>query len=167
MSDQTTGGDDTIVGGAGGKNQLVGDAETINADAKGGNDIMVGGAGALSNELVGDAIHMAGKGGNDTLVSAAHTSDDMWGDAMVMFAGAVGGADKFVFAPENGSDQINDFSSGTDHIDLTAYAVAGIHSINDLNITSDGTNSVIAFDANDSITVLHVHTLASSDFFFA
>ena len=168
MFDQAVGGNDTIVGGgAGAKNQLIGEAETIQAGASGGNDTITGGVGAQYNMLIGDAQNLHGKGGNDVLMSAAHTSDDMWGDAINMFSGATGGADTFVFAPGNGADTIHDFTSGTDHIDLTAFSAEGIHSVADLNITDSAAGAVITFDANDTITVQHVHALTSSDFLLA
>ena len=40
-----------------------------------------------------------------------------------MLAGGAG-ADWFVFAPGSGADEISDFTSGADHIDLSAFDIA-------------------------------------------
>ena len=115
------------------------------------------------------------RGGNDTLISGTGT-DHMWGDAQVINGAAasptaptgtvITGADTFVFAPGNGNDDINDFRhSDHDKIDVSAY---GFHNIADMTITSDGGgNTKIAFDANNSVTLVGVsdpHTLHPSDF---
>ena len=118
------------------------------------------------------------RGGNDTLISGPGT-DHMWGDAQFINGVAasptaptgtvVTGADTFVFAPGNGNDDINDFrQSDHDKIDVSAY---GFHNIADMTITSDGGgNTKIAFDANDSVTLVGIsdpHTLHPSDFLLA
>ena len=129
--------------------------------------------------MLGDSFQMSGntRGGNDTLISGAGT-DHMWGDGEDINGVAasptaptgtvVTGADTFVFAPGNGNDNINDFrQSDHDRIDVSAY---GFHSIADLTITGTGTDTVIAFDAADSVTLVGVSdptVLQASDFIFA
>jgi len=125
----------------------------------------------------GDAFFMFdnARGGNDTLISGPGT-DHMWGDAQVINGVAasptaptgtvITGADTFVFAPGNGNDDINDFrQSDHDKIDVRAY---GFHNIADMTITADGGgNTKIAFDANDSVTLVGIndpHILHASDF---
>jgi hypothetical protein len=100
----------------------------------------------------------------------------MWGDAQFINGVAasptaptgtvVTGADTFVFAPGNGNDDINDFrQSDGDRIDVSAY---GIHSLVDMMVTYTGTDTTIAFDATNSVTLVGFGgPLQVSDFFFA
>jgi Ca2+-binding RTX toxin-like protein len=176
MSGNARGGNDTLTGGAASINYLYGDAQEMHDNARGGNDTLTGADGS-ENSLYGDAFSMSdnARGGSDTLISGAGT-DRMWGDAQVINGVAasptaptgtvITGADTFVFAPGNGNDDINDFRhSDHDKIDVSAY---GFHNIADMTITSDGGgNTKIAFDANNSVTLVGVsdpHTLHPSDF---
>jgi Ca2+-binding RTX toxin-like protein len=198
MHDQTRGGDDTLVGGAyqnfgdayvmdgdsrGGNDLLsnglfnYGDAFQMSDNARGGNDTLIGSSDG--NILVGDASSMSGqsRGGNDILISGTG-SDHMWGDAQFIngvaasvaaaTGGVVTGADTFVFSPGSGKDDINDFrQSDHDRIDVSAY---GFHSLADLSISAVGGNTVIHFDATDSVTLIGISDptiLHGSDFFFA
>ena len=137
---------------------------------------MIAGA-APVNDLYGDAFSMSGnaRGGDNILISGPGT-DHMWGDAQVIngvaasptapVGSVVTGADTFVFAPANGNDDINDFrQSDHDRIDVRGY---GFHDIADMTITADGNgNTRIAFDANDSVTLVGIvdpHSLHASDF---
>jgi hypothetical protein len=102
----------------------------------------------------------------------------MWGDAQFIngvlasptaaTGTVVTRADTFVFAPGNGADDINDFrQSDHDKIDVSAY---GVHSIADMMITSTGADTMIAFDATDSVTLVGIgdpNVLHASDFIFA
>ena len=78
------------------------------------------------------------------------------------------GADTFVFAPGSGNDDINDFrQSDHDKIDVSAY---GIHSLTQMMITSLGTDTKIAFDTSNSVTLVGISDpsiLLASDFKFA
>jgi Ca2+-binding RTX toxin-like protein len=146
-------------------------------NAHGGNDTLTGGE--SQNTLVGDAQEMGDNawGGNDVLISGTGT-DFMWGDAQIIDgvqaspAASNGnvhtGADTFVFAPGNGNDFIGDFrQSDGDQIDVSAY---GFSSLADMMITFDGANIRIAFDANDSVTLVGFTDLAAlrpSDFVVA
>jgi hypothetical protein len=178
MVGDSRGGNDTLIGGNGSFfDQLHGDAFEMHDNTRGGNDHLIGGDGSSVNILVGDAIFMSdnARGGNDALISGTGT-DHMWGDAQVINGVAasptaptgtvVTGADTFVFAPGNGVDDINDFrQSDHDRIDVRAY---GFHGIADMTITADGGgNTKIAFDANDSVTLVGIsdpQILHASDF---
>jgi Ca2+-binding RTX toxin-like protein len=116
-------------------------------------------------------------GGSDTLISGTGT-DNMWGDAQSIDGVAasptapagsvVTGADTFVFAAGNGADVVYDFrQSDGDRIDVSAY---GFDDLGDMTITGTGTDTVIAFDANDSVTLaglIDPSVLQASDFLFA
>jgi hypothetical protein len=107
----------------------------------------------------------------------------MWGDFKSGGGGpAEGGQDTFVFGPNNGEDFIYDFQQGFDIIEinsipatqLPAQAVAHIpsqagnfpESFEELDIDEVGGNSVITFDADNSVTVVGVTGLAEADFMF-
>jgi Ca2+-binding RTX toxin-like protein len=76
------------------------------------------------------------------------------------------GADTFVFAPNSGTDTIGDFrQSDHDRIDVSAY---GFTSLLDMTVSFDGSNTKIAFDSKDSVTLTgFTGTLRASDFVFA
>jgi len=129
--------------------------------------------------MQGDSFQMSGntRGGNDTLISGAGT-DHMWGDAEFIngvpasptaaTGTVVTGADTFVFAPGNGADVVYDFrQSDGDRIDVSAY---GFDDLGDMTITGTGTDTVIAFDTTDSVTLaglLDPSVLQAADFLFA
>jgi hypothetical protein len=174
MGGGALGGDDVLIGGDNSINNLYGDADMM-ADATGGNDTLIGGRGG-TNVLVGDArVGAAGPGsvgGDDRLISADHTTDDMWGDFQ-QGPGTKGGHDTYVFGPHNGDDIVHDFSHAQG--DLIEIAIKHLETFADLNIQrvdANGdniTDSVIHFDAHDSVTVLSVGTfipLAADDFLF-
>jgi hypothetical protein len=72
------------------------------------------------------------------------------------------------FAPGNGNDDINDFrQSDHDRIDVSAY---GFHGLADMTISAVGGDTKIAFDANNSVTLVGFNdpsTLHAWDFIFA
>ena len=134
---------------------------------------------AFNTILYGDASTMNSnsRGGDDTLISGTGT-DHMWGDAQFINGVAasptaptgavVTGADTFVFSPGNGADFIHDFrQSDHDRIDVSAY---GFDDLGDMTITGTGTDTVIAFDVNNSVTLaglIDPSVLQASDFLFA
>ena len=155
------------------RNTLYGDAaQSMDGNSRGGNDTLTGGDGAV-NFLYGDAFSMSdnARGGNDTLISGTGT-DHMWGDAQVIngvlppYRSVVTGADTFVFAPGNGNDDIGDFrQSDGDKIDVSAY---GFHNLAQMMITFTGTDTTIAFDATNSVTLVgFAAPLHESDFLLA
>jgi Ca2+-binding RTX toxin-like protein len=100
---------------------MVGDTYYMYQGDKGGADVITGGGLGSENLLVGDAFQATGAvGGADRLVSGAG-DDQMYGDFMMNDGTSKGGADVFVFGPDNGNDVIMDFQSGIDHIDLSAF----------------------------------------------
>jgi hypothetical protein len=121
-------------------------------------------------------------GGNDRLVSADNTPDNMWGDWQSSSPDATGGHDTFVFTPQNGNDVIHDFQPGVDTIELDGFfkshipaqaaahlpsqAQGALESFSDLNIQVVGNDSIIHFDANNSVTVLNDPALQPGDFHF-
>lgn len=163
MDDSAAGGDDVITGGRCASNTLRGDAEAMYGFSQGGDDTITAGTGSVS-VLYGDADALFGnaRGGDDVLVSR-RSDDDMWGDG-VLNDNAVGGADIFVFAADNGQDTIHDFETGKDKIDLSALGLSGI---GDIRIRSDGEDSRIILADNNKIFVLGVTNLDASDFIFA
>jgi len=159
-------GNDTLIGGANSTNILYGDAGSTMGNPTLGSDILIGGKGGV-NYLIGDANDVAGgvggTGGNDFLVSAASTTDYMWGDLRESGSLFESGRDAFAFAKHNGDDFINDFAHGQDIIQLdlgknTAFS--------DLNIEVVGSDSVIHLGAHDSVTVANVTALTADDFMF-
>jgi hypothetical protein len=65
----------------------------------------------------------------------------------------------------NGGDVIHDFQQGVDTIEIDTGPNKPLTFAN-LNITTAGGDSVIHFDAHDSITVLGVTALSPADFHF-
>ena len=72
-------------------------------------------------------LRRATQGGGGLLIGAAHTADAMYGGAKNGRPG-LGGADRFVLAPGNGTDMTCDLENGRGRIGLTAFASVGIHS---------------------------------------
>ncbi|WP_028620219.1 serralysin family metalloprotease [Pseudomonas sp. Ant30-3] len=128
------------VGGMKGNVSIAKGVSVENALGGSGSDLLIGNGAA--NELKGGA-------GNDILWGAGG-ADKLWGGA---------GSDTFVFAASSDSkpgaiDQILDFVSGLDKIDLTAITKgAGLHFVNafsgaagDAVLSSSGGNSQLAVD---------------------
>jgi serralysin len=128
------------VGGLVGNVSIAKGATIENAIGGSGNDLLIGNG--VSNELKGGA-------GNDILFGAGG-ADKLWGGA---------GSDTFVFAASSDSkpgvaDQILDFVSGLDKIDLTGITKgAGLHFVSsftgaagDAVLTSSGGNSQLSVD---------------------
>jgi hypothetical protein len=84
----------------------------------------------------------------------------------------LGGADVFVFEANNGVDQIRDFESGRDLIEIN---FTGIDNFSDLVVTLaaglmtgiPGSDSLIDFGGGNTVTVVGVTNLTASDFLFA
>lgn len=186
-----TGGNDILTGGDTSFNYLYGDSQFLsleNSTFTGGDDILTGGDNG-TNYLYGDVqlaeVEDGGTftGGNDILISGTGT-DHMWGDGGVV-GDATGGSDVFVFLADNGEDIIHDFEQGEDLIDISALLQtllpAGLSKVIDklpeqaveailsakLDIEVVGDDSVIDFGDGNSVTVLGVADLTSSDFLLA
>jgi Ca2+-binding RTX toxin-like protein len=178
-NDRLDGGDDGDL--------LIGDAANIYGSGKGGNDRLTGGAG--DDILIGDGDMMTdnAKGGADTL-DGGDGNDWLYGDGRTSAATVTGGADKlyggngtdhliggggndlleggagadwFVFAPGSGADEITDFTSGADHIDLSAFDVA--YEQLDFTKTTSGVRISVG---TDSIFVRGAQGFSPDDFVF-
>ncbi|MHC8308929.1 serralysin family metalloprotease [Pseudomonas sp. GT1P32] len=128
------------VGGLVGNVSITKGVTVENAIGGSGNDLLIGNG--VSNELKGGA-------GNDILYGAGG-ADKLWGGT---------GSDTFVFAASSDSkpgavDQILDFVSGLDKIDLTGITNgAGLHFVSaftgaagDAVLTTSGGNSLLSVD---------------------
>ena len=73
----------------------------------------------------------------------------MWGDTALDGYGSIQGHNTFVFTQQNGTDYIYDFRSGEDKIELIGIPTR----FADLNIEVLNGNSIIHFDATNSVTV--------------
>lgn len=137
----TSGTAQTYVKGTDGDDTLsppAGASRTV-LDGGNGNDVLVGGNGA-------DAL--IGGRGNDTLTGGKDS-------------------DTFVFNPNFGKDLVTDFKPG-DHIQIDNTLFANFAAVQ-AHAASDGQgNTVITYDANDTITLTGVapSQLHASDFFF-
>ena len=147
-------GDDTLDGG-GGADKL---------DGRQGDDTLVGGAG--NDYIVGGQgdDRIEGGTGNDTLFGdGGQSGDDQYADGTP--TGETDN-DTFVFAPGDGQDVIKDFRDGEDLIDLTAFT--GISGFDDISARQSGSNVVIDFNNDNSITLsnFNLNDLDASDFIF-
>jgi VCBS repeat-containing protein len=123
-------GNDTIFGGQG-KDTISGDAGNDKISGDGGNDILTGGNG---NDTIFGGI------GKDILTGG-------------------NGKDKFIFASEEGTDTITDFSKGTDLIGLSGGLSFGQLSFSGNNILITSTHEILA-----TLTGINTTTLTSSNF---
>ena len=119
----------------------------LNGDS--GNDILLSSSG---NDV------LDGGSGNDTL-SGGSGNDQLTGGA---------DDDLFVFADGSGNDTITDFTAGAgtdDVIEISAFGFATFAAVLAV-ATDDGVDTLIQFDADDSVTLLGVQVanLDASDF---
>jgi hypothetical protein len=105
--------------------------------------------------------------GDDVLVSAAGTTDLMWGDGEHADPGVTTGRDRFVLAPRNGEDEIGDFERGRDVIDLRLFAFVGVHDLGDLVMQATAAGVVVGLGGGNAVTVAGVTALDGGDFLFA
>ena len=100
------GGNDTLIGGWGSVDRLIGDADELYGT--GGADTLQ--AYGVSSQLIGDAVALQynSQGGNDVLIGAAQagTTTLMYGDAITAYGPCRGGNDTLV------SGRSNDFMYG-------------------------------------------------------
>lgn len=147
------------------------------AEGENGNDTLIGGSG--SDQLQGGAGNdvLRGNNGNDWLVGGAGNDTLTGGNGRDVLEGGTGndqltggnGRDAFVFNPNEGSDTVRDFSSGTDSIVLKGFTGTGgaPATFADLtgHITTTGADTVIDLNGT-TITVSNVATLTANDFVF-
>jgi len=153
------GGSDRLTGGAG-NDILIGDGDVMTDSAKGGADTLEGGDG--NDWLYGDGRESAATvgGGADKLYGGSGTDHLIGGGGNDLLSGGAG-ADWFVFAPGSGADEIVDFASGTDHIDLSAFDIA----YEQLRFTTVVGGVCISMGA-DSIFVRGAQSFSPNDFVF-
>ncbi len=77
------------------------------------------------------------------------------------------GADTFIFSPNIGNETINNFNPAHDVIDLPAEEISKFSALV-ADLHTSGANTVITFDAHDSITLSHVavKNLTAQNFHF-
>lgn len=168
-----TGGDDNLDGGTG-DDTIYGDggyAFSVNSSAVrtfvGGADTIEGGDG--NDTIYGDFGWVAdGYGGGavifgDDIINGGAGDDTMTGDGTATTASVTFGSDTFVFNDGSGNDAITDFQIGFDVIQVDGY---GLTDFSQLTIDELGGNSVVEFDASNSVTLMGVTGLAASDFDF-
>lgn len=114
---------DNIISGLGGNDIINGQAGNDKLFAGSGSDTLNGGTGndTLSgqsgfNRLNGDA-------GNDLILGGINQDFINGGTGNDILTGGLG-ADRFIFESNHGSDRINDYTDGTDLIDLSALGIA-------------------------------------------
>ncbi|QCB56119.1 calcium-binding protein [Sphingopyxis sp. PAMC25046] len=153
------GGNDRLTGGAG-NDILIGDGDAMTDSARGGADTLEGGDGA--DWLYGDGRESAATvaGGDDKLYGGDGPDHLIGGGGDDLLAGGAG-ADWFVFAPGSGADEISDFTSGADHIDLSAFDIA----YERLGFTASADGVRITMGA-DSIFVRGAQAFSPDDFVF-
>lgn len=142
-------GDDTLDGGSGGDDLLGGGGED-ELNGNDGTDVLIGGA---------DNDTLSGGDGTDTLNGQAGADDLNGGN----------GADTFIFETNTGDDTIEDFQTGSDLIDVTAFT-AFTSGQGVLDATADsGGNAVVTLTGSDSITLEGVtkSSLSTSNFITA
>ena len=116
-----------------------------------------GGSGAEVLDGSAGNVHVtAGSGGTQWLVGGP-------GDTLT--AGIA--ADTFIFSPNIGHETINNFNVVHDVIDLPAQEISKFSALV-ADMHTSGTDTVIAFDTHDSITLSHVaaHNLTAYNFHF-
>jgi Ca2+-binding RTX toxin-like protein len=155
------GGNDRLIGGTG-NDHLFGGAGNDVLDGGEGDDVLNGGPG--NNRLIGGA-------GNDMFVVTPVTTSP-------------GGSDKFDFTglagfkAEANHTTIEDFVSGQDHIDLTAFhtsfdALIGDHGGHPghgddagvLSLVTEGHDSVLTFEGG-TVRIVDVAHMHATDFLF-
>lgn len=154
--DRLLGGDghDAVFGGAGSDTLVLGQGRDI-GNGGAGDDTINGGSGQDTISGGGGDDKLNGSGGQDRL-DGGTGSDELIGG---------GGADVFVFATNDGSDEIVDFEDGIDRIDFSNHA--GFTEFSDVTLFSFGGNTVIGSGANTIVlTGFDIADMDASDFIF-
>jgi Ca2+-binding RTX toxin-like protein len=178
------GGDDTLYG-YGGNDRLEGGIGHDKLYGGTGNDTLIGGEGNdyLSGSSGNDMLY--GGPGKDTLVGGSG-SDTLDGGAGNDSLTGGTGADVFIFSTGYDHDIITDFGNGLDRIDargtgfntlakFNALAASGGNagridagdSAFGITVSAAGSNLVMDFGGDDSLTVLNVASLGLEDFLLA
>jgi Ca2+-binding RTX toxin-like protein len=165
------GGNDTLIGGVGGSNTLIGDFVDAGGGASGGTDRLVS-APNTTDDMWGDFQTVGGGNpqfGADTFVFGQHNGNDVIHDFQQGLDTIEIDTSPLPIVPIQALDHIPPHA--LDHIPTQAVSNFPT-SFADLTIqlvdaNNDGiTDSVIHFDANNSVTVLNVTGLTAADFHF-
>ena len=156
----------TLIGGNGAQTLTGGGEEDT---LRGGNarDILIGGGGNDSLSGGNGADNLSGGAGNDRLAG---------GDGADRLNGGLGndrltggdGADVFVFDAGFGRDVITDFTRGFDKIEIGNALFANFAALQASAATNASGNTLITFDANNTIELVgvRVNQLTAGDFVF-
>ena len=146
------GGNDVIDGAAGNDKLFSGaGSDTLNGGT--GDDILSGQSGF--NRLNGDEGNDLILGGTDQDFINGGAGDDIMSGGM--------GADRFIFEADHGTDRVNDFTDGTDLIDLSALGIA----FADLTLIQTSQN--VEIDTGEGIIIVNnamVTDFDTTDFVF-
>jgi hypothetical protein len=81
-----------------------------------------------------------------------------------VFFGTTGYQDQFVFAVNSNHDTIVNFTSGTDHIDLSFLNASNVSDWMAHHVTASGADTLITIDTADTILLKGVGSVQASDF---
>jgi VCBS repeat-containing protein len=180
-------GDDFLSGGEG-NDQLSGQAGNDYVAGQGGDDQLTGGDGF--DQLYGDDGDDVIEGGDDfDFLSGGLGSDVLTGGVGSDLLSGGSGADTFVFQSDaDGSDEINDFVSGSDTLQILASGFGGgltaggtVSLVSNSDPTASGASGQFLYDTDDGTlywdadgtgagaavliaTLSNLPTLAASDF---
>ncbi|MEP3889307.1 MAG: hypothetical protein ABJN69_02500 [Hellea sp.] len=147
---------DNLINGLGGNDVIDGAAGNDTLYAGAGSDVLNGGAGddTLSgqsgfNRLNGDAGNDLILGGSDQDFINGGAGDDIMSGGL--------GTDRFIFEADHGTDRINDFTDGTDLIDLSALGIA----FADLTLVQTSQN--VEIDTGEGIIIVNNAMVADFD----
>jgi len=140
-------GDDSMMGGSG-HDLLEGQGGNDTLKGGSGNDVMYGGGD--DDSLEGGAGHdsLSGGWGDDSMDGGTGNDELRGGSGNDTLDGGTGndqltggeGSDLFVFGANDGNDTITDFDQDND-----LFHFGGIASMDDLTVTSDGTDTTITY----------------------
>jgi VCBS repeat-containing protein len=129
----------------------------------GANQIYMGGTASTTIKGGSGNYALDGGAGNDSVMAGSQSQVLIGGPGDTLTAGKY--ADTFVFAPNFGSETINNFNSKIDLIELPNSEFASISAIL-ADAHQSGSSTIITYDAHDAITLNHVQLagLHASDF---
>ncbi len=166
------GGRDTLLGGEN-NDQLFGGGHNDRLFGETGNDRLYGATGDDYADGGSGHDRINGGQGNDTVLGDQGNDTLLGGRGMDELEGGSGydtliggaGADIFLFHAGGQRDQINDFESGVDVVDISSFGLTGL---GDLTVDDSSGSLVLSFDTGEEL-VLRGLTLAdvtAADFLF-
>ncbi|MBP6999933.1 choice-of-anchor Q domain-containing protein [Amaricoccus sp.] len=145
----------TLVGGSG-DDELVGGAGADRLRGRGGDDLLIGRAG--DDWILGDkGCDTICAGAGDDLVHGGKGRDRIDGGTGddVLHGGK--GGDVFVFGAGFGDDRILDFGNGPDRIDLRRLGITAASFADEVTISQDGADALVAVAGHGTIRTLGVY----------